>query len=256
MNLVRPILIGLLVAAIAAICCALAFAQSPAPTPVPPAAPSLIAPAGVLLPNVQYPIALANFTTDLQVKAKLVAHPKAGVSLWPMVWGGKSQLLFMAASPGKYDVSAYYPDALGAVQEAEVSVVVGAAADPTPGPGSHPVPGPQPTPPASQKIAAGKLWLICVLPSLAGQTPEQGIVPLSKTLRAAIDARGDHFLWTDPATAPTELAPWVTAAENLGLPVAIIVADGDAAGSCRDSISLANPTPAGVLTFLQKWQAP
>ena len=135
----------------------------------------------------------------------------------------------------------------------EVSVIVAggpAPVNPTPGPGPTPVPGPVSTP-----IADGHLWLMTVLPDFTAQTPVQGAIRADAAIQAELDKKSNKFRWID-VNAPTEYAPWVTAAKAIGLPAACIVDDRDAAGTIRDSLPLATATAADVAVLVKKWSTP
>jgi hypothetical protein len=193
--------------------------------------------------GVQYPIGLVNCPPALQSKSTLTVHPKMGVTIFPVSWGTRQQVLFQATAAGTFDISLYWPDSTGTVQETEVSITVAGG----PAPVNPPDPGPSAT-----TVPAGRLWLIAVIPDVNQQTPAQGAILTSKDLHALLDSKGNHLRWVDPATAPADLAGWVTRAQSDGLPRLYLV-DADPAGTAV-KVSVPLPaTAAAVVNLIQKW---
>lgn len=202
------------------------------------------------------PIAAGEYV-QLGVKGVAEADlPKAKLFWWPTekvtviaakTWAGEPLLMFAAKAEGRYSLWMIVPTA-GGIESAQAVVVVGGAKPPDP-----PVPPVDPpVPPGPTPIAAGKLWLIVVLPDLTRQTPAQAAVQASAELHRLLNSRGDHLRWVDPRTAPTDVAPWVSRAEKAGLPRVLVVEAGESAGQVRDSQPLGDAV--ATIAMLKTWQ--
>jgi hypothetical protein len=114
-------------------------------------------------------------------------------------------------------------------------------------------PDPPNPPPGPQPIAAGKLWLICVLPDLTKQTPAQAKILASAELHKLLDSKGNHFRWTDAAHAPPDLVPYVRrVAPDQGPRAFVSDADEkDWTKALRESVPLTDE--AALIALLQKW---
>lgn len=90
-------------------------------------------------------------------------------------------------------------------------------------------PLPLPTPDGTKrKVPSGKLWTVCVVPSLLTQQRPLTDILTNLDVARAVAAHSINFRWIDDATASPDLASYVTRAKSKGLPAVVI---GDATQS-------------------------
>ncbi len=110
-----------------------------------------------------------------------------------------------------------------------------------------------PTPDPTAPIKAGSLWLIEVPPSLMAVDSNLEPVLFSANVLATLQAKGNHRVVVDQATAAAQLAPIVQRAIADGLPRAILLDTTQTADKWIVG-SLPLTSEADILNHLQAYQ--
>lgn len=123
---------------------------------------------------------------------------------------------------------------------------------PQPKPDPKPDPKPNPEPPKPSKIAAGKLWLVMVVASLANNTGDLAGIEKSTSIRLLLKANknGTNYRFLDPVSAGPDQV-WIDEAKTAGLPRGYILDATTTPCTVADSFPLT--TEADVIARLKKF---
>jgi hypothetical protein len=235
-------------------------APGPAPTPTPPPVPK-----AVISSNCQPVGPTLNLAVGKRVR--LGADGAAYDTISWVIDPDDSSVLFnsetdLAGVPGATPILIISPTDAAPIYVTQIAVLGGKVAKSKvvvnpqqPGPGPSPGPGPNPSPSPSNKVAAGNLWILEVVPDLTQATADQNYIAQDSSLLNELDKKGNHFRYVDQKVASTIIQPWVALAASAGLPRLLVVAGPtNGVGKLIESVPLTNA--ADALKLVQKWEAP